>query len=119
MRSASGPANGSIVAGADTPVSPFTAGRPFSSGQSINVVIPANSVLSPTTNLNVVECSAPGGVIPTDPSTCDGNTINGPTLKPNADGSVNFQTFTHSLYQVYALPDSITLGEIVGLQPVI
>ncbi len=64
-------------------------------------------------NINVVECAAPGGVIPTDPSACDGNTINGPTLKPNADGSINFQTYTGSLYEILALPDA-NLGETTG-----
>ena len=48
--------------------------------------------------------------MPTDPGNCDGNTINGPTLKPNADGSINFQTKTGTLYQIFALPD-VNLGE--------
>ena len=37
---------------------------------------------------------------------CDGNTIQGSTILPNADGS-----FTYTDYQLFALPDSITLGE--------
>ena len=104
---ATSPTTGSIVTGATVPQAPFTAGIPFSSGQSINVVIPANGVFSPTTNVNIVECSAPGGIVPTDPSTCDGNTINGPTLKPAADGSIDFETATQeSVSDLFALPDS-------------
>ena len=65
---AAAPTNGSTVPTAATPVTPFTPGTPFSSGQGINVVVPANSIFPSTTNLNVVECAAPGGVVPTDPS---------------------------------------------------
>jgi hypothetical protein len=115
---ASTPTQGSIVPDSAVPVGTYTAGTPFSSGQQINVVVPANNLFSPTTNLNVLECAAPGGVVPTSPSACDGNTISGPTLKANTDGSVNFQTYTNSLYVVYALPDSINLGESSS-QPVV
>ena len=102
--------SGQQVSGADTAVAPFTAGTPFSSGQGINVVLPTNTLFAPTKNLNVLECAAPGGVPPTNPADCDGLTINSPTLKPNADGSVNFKTKTGQLYPVYALPDA-NLGE--------
>ena len=64
------PASGSIVSNAAQPQSPFTAGTPFSSGQNINVVIPANSAFAAPDNtlfVNVVECSAPNGVVPTNP----------------------------------------------------
>ena len=83
---------------------------PFSSGQLINVVIPANSAFAApdnTENINVVECAAPDGVPPINPIACDGNTIQGSTIIPAADGS-----FTYPSYQVFALPDSITLGEL-------
>ena len=110
---AAGPNSGDTVPTAATPVTPFTANTPFSSGQNINVVVPANTIFSPNTNINIVECAAPGGVVPTDPGNCDGNTINGPTLKPNADGSINFQTKTGTLYQIFALPD-VNLGETSG-----
>jgi hypothetical protein len=92
-------------------VSPFTAGDAYSSGQAINVVVPANSLFVSTTNVNIVECAAPNGVLPTLPNECDGNTIQGPTILPNSDGSINLQTEGDGLYQVFALPDSITLGE--------
>jgi hypothetical protein len=101
------PASGDIVPGTAVPSGTFTPG-PFDSGQTINVVIPANSAFAgaTTTGINVLECSAPNGVPPTTPSSCDGNTIQGSTIFPNADGS-----FTYNGYQVFALPDSQTLGE--------
>jgi hypothetical protein len=98
---AAGPASGSIVPGSAQAVAPYTAGKPFSSGQNINVVIPANSAFAGSSaNINIVECAAPNGVVPSDPSNCDGNTIQGNTIIPNADGS-----FTYTGYTVYALPD--------------
>ena len=49
-----------------------TGGIPFSSGQNINVVIPANATFSSddglnnnTSGINIVECAAPNGVVPT------------------------------------------------------
>ncbi len=92
-------------------VSPFTAGDAYSSGQAINVVVPANSLFVSTSNVNILECAAPNGVLPTLPNECDGNTIQGPTILPNSDGSINLQAEGDGLYQVFALPDSISLGE--------
>ncbi len=98
------------------PSGTYTAGTPFDSGQNINVVVPANNTFSSTdglgnntSNINVLECAAPNGVIPTNTAACDGNTIQGPTVLPNPDGS-----FTLTGYTVYALPDSISLGEGSG-----
>ena len=48
---------------------------------------------------------------PTTPSLCDGNTINGNTMTPNADGSLDYQASTGAVYNVYALPDALSLGE--------
>ena len=92
-------------------VSPFTAGDAYSSGQEINVVVPTNSLFVSTSNVNIVECAAPNGVLPTLPNECDGNTIQGPTILPNSDGSINLQAEGDGLYQVFALPDAISLGE--------
>lgn len=106
-------ASGDECLTAAQPQSGFTPGTPFSSGQNINVVVPANNTFSATDGLgnnssaiNIVECAAPNGVIPTNTAACDGNTIQGPTVVPNTDGS-----FTLDNYTVYALPDSISLGE--------
>src|SRR5271165_324785 len=109
-----GPADGSQVSGTDAAQTPFTANTPFWSGQFIDVVIPANSDLILHQNLDIVECSAPGGVLPTDPSQCDGESIQGASFPPRSNGSVDLHAQTHSLYQVFALPDLATLGESSG-----
>ena len=44
--------------------------------------------------------------MPSNTTACDGNTIQGNTILPAADGS-----FTYQGYTLYALPDSISLGE--------
>ncbi len=47
------------------------AGKPFDSGQNINVVIPANSAFAApnnTSGVNIVECAAPNGVVPSNRS---------------------------------------------------
>ena len=109
---ATGPTSGSTVSNAAEPQTPFSTGIPFSSGQNINVVIPANETFSAddglnnnNSGINIVECAAPNGVVPTLPSACDGNTIVAGIL-PNTDGS-----FTYTGYTLYALPDSTSLGE--------
>jgi hypothetical protein len=111
---ATAPTNGSVIPGSAVAVGRVTKGTPFSSGQGINVVIPANTVLQPNQNVNILECGAPGGVPPTDPSGCDALTIQGPTLTVNSDGSVALQAETGTLYTVYALPDAYSLGESSG-----
>ncbi|MGA2307423.1 MAG: hypothetical protein ABSH29_25045 [Acidimicrobiales bacterium] len=108
---AAAPTEGASVPGSAVPVGTHMAGIPFSSGQQINVVIPANSLFIPTTSVNILECAAPDGVLPTLPDECDGNTIQGPTVLPNSDGSINLSAEGDGLHTIYALPDSITLGE--------
>jgi hypothetical protein len=109
---AAAPTEGSIVPNSAVPVGSFTAGTPFDSGQGIDVVVPANTVFTnPAQNVNIVECAAPNGVPPTTPNNCDGETINGNSLQPNTDGSLDYQAFTGAVYNVYALPDVISLGE--------
>jgi hypothetical protein len=110
---AAGPAAGTIVPNSLVPQAPFAAGTPFSSGQSIDVVVPANSVFNSSQTVNVVECSAPNGVIPALPSACNGNTIQGQSVFPNADGSIDFQTATNALYPVFFTPDA-ALGDQPG-----
>ena len=121
---ASGPTSGSVVPGSAQCSASCTAGTPFSSGQNINVVVPANITFSNVANggigstgndpgaannnnqgINIVECSAPNGAVPTNTAACDGNTIVAGIL-PNPDGS-----FSVSDYTVYALPDFTSLGE--------
>jgi hypothetical protein len=111
LAGAAAPTQGSSVPSSAVAVSPFTAGIPFSSGQLINVVVPANSLFLSTSSVNSLECAAPDGILPTLPTQCDGNTIQGPTVLPNTDGSINLEEQGYGLYQVFALPDSVDLGE--------
>ena len=101
-----GPASGSQVTSAAQAQSPFTAGLPFDSGQLINIVIPANSIFVSTSAVHVVECAAPNGVIPTQTSACDGNTV--ATAFPEPDGSINYLAdgVSGTGYPVYNLPDT-------------
>jgi hypothetical protein len=108
---ASGPTEGSVVNAIGVGNGPTRA--PFSSGQLVNVVVPTNSLFVSTTVVNVLECSAPNGVAPTSPRACDGNTINGPSLFPSSDGSINFQTSTGWLYEVFDTPDA-KIGDASG-----
>jgi hypothetical protein len=109
---AAAPTEGSIVPNSAVAQGTVTPGTPFSSGQAIDVVVPANGVFTSTTqNINILECAAPNGVVPTSPTACDGETINGNTLNANSDGSLDYEAFTGSLYNVYALPDKLALGE--------
>jgi hypothetical protein len=88
----------------------FTAGTPFSSGQYIEVNVPANSALSPTGLVKIIECSDPGGLpanLPTTVSGCDTTTIQGDSLVPNADGSFDYypgDVNGDAGYEVISLP---------------
>lgn len=110
----------SITQGSQVPNSALPVGAyheaPFSSGQTIEVQVPGNSVLQPGYSVNILECSDPGGLPANDPtnnSQCDGNTIQGNTVLINSDGSVSYDN-----YVVYALPDSQNLGEPSSNTPV-
>jgi Putative Ig domain len=106
---------GSQVPNSAVPIGAYHTGA-FSSGQTIEVQVPANSVLQSGHSVNILECSDPGGQPANDPSSdavCDGNTIQGNTVLVNPDGSVNYDSYT-----VYALPDSQNLGEPPSNTPV-
>ena len=87
---------------------------PFDSGQEIIVSVPANSVFTPTHDIQIQECAAPDGAVPTGPGACDPKTTqaNG-TIFPDQDGSIYFNA-----YIVYALPDSQYLLEGPTSSPV-
>jgi hypothetical protein len=122
-----GPAGASLVSGDGyttlNTVGTVTAGTPYSSGQSINVVTVANSTLNnaalvtakvpgqttgnATGNFYLEECTDPGGTtanLPTAPSNCEAATKD-VSQSISLDGSLNDPDFT-----AYALPDPITLG---------
>ena len=114
---ATGPAAGSEVPGSALPIGTVTPG-PFSSGQVIQVQIPANSTLASGAGINIVECAAPGGVAPTNTAACDGNTIQGDTIFAAANGSVSYtNSGPNHGYTIYALPNS-GLGEGTSGTPV-
>jgi hypothetical protein len=116
---AAGPANGSKVPGSAIPIGSYSTGTPFSSGQVIEVKIPPNSTLTPGADTRIVECAAPHGVVPTNPSACDGSTIQGNTVYVQPDGSVDYtRTKTSTGYTVYALPDFHSLGEPKDSRPI-
>src|SRR5580693_6494352 len=98
--------------GSAVPTTSFTAGTPFSSGQVLEVKVPANTVLPQSQNVVIVECAAPNGVLPTQPSSCDTNTVQGDTIQPSTDGSIDYHTYT-----IYALPDTFSLGESASGSP--
>jgi hypothetical protein len=116
---ASGPKPSSKVQGATVPLGKVNANAPFASGQVIDVKIPPNSTFRPGAGIKILECGAPHGVLPTDPSACDGLTIQPDTVLAQRDGSVNYtRTATTSGYTVYAVPNYHSLGENKDGSPV-
>ncbi len=112
------PAAGTEVPGSDLPIGSFTANTPFSSGQVIEVKIPANSTFASGAGIKIAECAAPNNVIPTDPAQCDGLTVQADTVLAGSDGSVDYTTTnTTAGYTVYSLPNS-ALGESPSSRPV-
>jgi hypothetical protein len=116
---ASGPQVGSKVPGSALPIGTFAAGTPFSSGQVIEVKIPPNSTLTPGAGIKIVECAAPGGLVPSTPAACDGSTIQGNTVYVQPNGSVDYKrTPTNTGYTVYSLPNFHSLGEPKDSRPI-
>ena len=68
------------------------------------MTVPANTVLSPTGAVKIIECADPGGGtagLPTSDNDCDpAETIQGSTIIPGATGG-----FTYKNYQVTDLPN--------------
>jgi Putative Ig domain len=111
-----GPTDGSNVSDSAIPIGSYTAGTPFSSGQTIEVTVPANSVFAANAKVNILECSDPGGLPannPNGPNDCDGNTIQGDTVTAASNGSITYDNYT-----VYALPDATSLDEPSTSTPV-
>ena len=89
--------------------------RPFDSGQQIQVEVPANTTLPSSASVNIVECSAAVLTATSDVTAlpdCDGLTIQGDTVITGSGGTVNYTNYT-----IYALPDTVSLGETAGSQP--
>lgn len=113
---AAGLQSGAEISGSAIPTGTYPSGTPFFNGQKIEVSIPANSIFHSGLRVNILECSDPGGStssLPTSINSCDGNTIQGPTVLIDQDGSVDFKSYT-----LYSLPNFPALGESSTGQPV-
>jgi hypothetical protein len=100
---------------AASPVLTVTPGGSLHDGQTIDLSVGPNTLFTPHARVNVLECADSHGTtanLPTDVSTCDGNTIQGNTVLVGADGS-----FSVAGYTVFQLP-STALGELANYQPV-
>ena len=85
---------------------------PFSSGQLVTVSVGPNSILHRGKRIYIRECAAPGGTIPTSPKQCDLRTAQRAHLFAGPHGTVDYPG-----YPIFALPDTITLGEKPGSAP--
>jgi hypothetical protein len=106
---------GSAPAGASTPTLTVTPSTDLHDGESVAVSVGPNSVFTPNSRVNILECADPGGSVanlPKSDSTCDGNTIQGNTVLVAANGSASDPDYT-----IYLLP-SPALGEQSNDQPV-
>jgi hypothetical protein len=102
-------------AGAASPVLTVTPGGSLHDGQTIDLSVGPNTLFTPHARVNVLECADPHGTVanlPTDLSTCDGNTIQANTVLVGTNGS-----FSVAGYTVFQLP-STALGELANYQPV-
>ncbi len=127
----SGPASAATLTSSDGTVSlntsgTITGGSPYSSGQIISISVTANSTMnqasleaagftSGAVSIKALECADPGGLVanlPTKLSECQPDTIQS-IAGAAADGSMTFPSYT-----VYALPDTISLGEPSNGTPV-
>lgn len=77
----------------------------LSAGETISVAVGPNGYFTPNAGIKILECADPGGTVanlPTDDTTCDGNTVEGGTVLVGSDGS-----FSDPAYPVYLLPSSL------------
>jgi hypothetical protein len=103
-------------AGAAAPPVLHISKGPYHSGQLINVSVGPNGFYKPYSRINILECADPGGKrrnLPISVATCDGNTIQGNSINIAKDGS-----WSETGYQLFALPDVKSLGELASGQPV-
>ena len=104
-----------VPAGAASPevtVTPGPGGQPYRDGATVSIRVGPNSTFSPNSRIEVLECGAPRGVVPTSDAACDGNTVQLGSVLVGSDGS-----FTVPSYTLYSLPNT-TLGEAADNLPV-
>jgi hypothetical protein len=90
------PSGGTTVVAADATITDQT---------TVEVKVPANSILNNGQSVNIYECSDPDGQtddLPTDGSSCDGLTSITGNLNEGSGGTVDKRN-----YEIYALPSSV------------
>ncbi len=106
---------GTSRADAATPTVTISPAGPYHDGESVTVSIGPNSVFTPNTRVNILECADPGGTpagLPSSDKSCDGQTIQNGTLYVGSNGAVN-----ESGYVLYALPNRTVLEEAASSEP--
>lgn len=97
-----------VPTGAATPsltVTPGPSSQPYQNSATVALGVGPNSTFRPNSRIEVLECSAPNGVLPTSDTSCDGNTTQYGSVLVARDGSFQVPTYT-----IYALPN-MALGE--------
>jgi hypothetical protein len=92
-------------------ITPSAAGHPYVSGQSITISVGPSSRFAAYSRIEILECSAPNGVLPVDDTSCDGNTAQYGSVLVASDGSFDVPAYT-----IYQLPNS-ALGEQANHAP--
>ncbi|MGA8726761.1 MAG: hypothetical protein WB565_17135 [Acidimicrobiales bacterium] len=97
----SGPREASAAASGPVPlITPAPVGGAFVNGQVVTIAVGPNSTFAPYSRIVIIECAAPGGVLPLNDSACDGNTVQYGSVLVKPDGS-----FEARAYRFYQLPD--------------
>jgi hypothetical protein len=89
---------------------------PYRDGQVISFSVGPNHYFTKYQNINIVECADPGGTVANLPRSalqCDGNTVQGPSVLVNSDGSFSFRG-----YKIWALPNESQLSEAPDSRPI-
>ncbi len=106
--------SGSQVPDSAVAIGAHATGSPFSSGQIIEVSIPANPVLPADGFATIYECADPDGLPDNDPTSmsadqCDPLTIQGDTVHIQSDGSVDYMN-----YELFSLPSTDSSANGLG-----
>ncbi len=104
-----------LPAGAASPPALHITKGPYHDGQLINISVGPNHFYKPYSRINILECGDPGGKranLPLTVNGCDGNTIQGNSILIAKNGS-----WSETGYQLYALPNVKSLGELADGQP--
>lgn len=75
-------------------VSPSLSGHPVRNGETVSISVGPNSFFDPYSRIEIMECAAPGGQLPTSDLVCDGVTTEVTPVSVNADGSFQLPYYT-------------------------